>query len=165
MRAPTKIALFTFAFVTALATVLGAYFLATAIGICGNLTVLNRGGTPYTSYFFVLFSAINVFFLIMLGKSALQLFRFELSGVLLLSLALKLEILYWLIISFSWLLPEPFGMSAAGATGIGNMGISPQLFIGYPLTGLLALWILKKLKVLGVEPTASRDGVPVAHDP
>jgi hypothetical protein len=44
-------------------------------------------------------------------------------------------------------------MSAAGATGIGNMGISPQFFIAYPITGVLAIWMLRKCRVLTVEPT------------
>ena len=154
MKTSVKIAFLTFASITALATVFGAYFLATAVIACAHLTKLNEMA-PYTSHFFVLYSAINLCFLIMLGKSAFRLFRFNVAGVSLLSLTLKLELLYWIIISFAWLLPSPLRMSAAGATGIGNMGISPQLFIAYPLTGLLALWILKKLKMLNVEPPVS----------
>jgi hypothetical protein len=161
MKTSVKIAFLTFASITALAVVFGAYFLATAVIACAHLTIILNEMGPYISRFVVLYSAINLCFLIMLGKSAFRLFRFNVAGVSLLSLSLKLELLYLIIISFAWLLPSPLGMSAAGATGIGNMGIAPQLVIAYPLTGLLALWILKKLKMLNVQPPVSASLAPL----
>lgn len=154
MRTSTKNAYLALASVTALVTVAGMYFLTISILACIHVPARNDADSPYTLHFFFLYSLINACFLAMLAGSSWHLFHFRHTGVSLLSLTLKLELLYWLVMSFAWFLPVPFGMSAAAATGIGNMGIAPQLFIAYPVTALLALWILKRLKILSVEQWA-----------
>jgi hypothetical protein len=145
MTKSAKIVYLVFGVITAIIVVCGLSFMVITVFAGKPISEVNDTESPYTSYFFFSYSAINFIFLVFLGISSFRLFKFNPKGISLLKLTLKLELLYWLIISLLWLLPKPFGMSAAGATGIGNMGISPQIFIAYPITGLVALWILKPL--------------------
>jgi hypothetical protein len=127
----------------------GAYFMVTTVFEL-PISELNDAESPYVSYFFFLYTAINFIFLFFLAMSSVRLFKFNPKGISLLKLILKIELVYFIVISLPWLLvvPKSIGYSAAGASGIGNMGIAPQIFIVYPITGLVALWILKLLKVI-----------------
>jgi hypothetical protein len=152
MSKASSIAFLVFAILTSLFIIVGGLFLLLTL-TSTPIRELNDADAPYTSYFFVLFSLVNAAFLVGLGVVAVRLFKNIPSGWSLLTWILKAELVYFLFISSLWLLPKPWGMSAAGATGIGNMGISPQFFIAYPITGVLAIWILRKCNVLTVEPT------------
>jgi hypothetical protein len=147
MSKASSIAYLIFAILTSLLTVVGGLFLLASL-TSRPTQDLNDAEGPYTSYFFVLYSLANATLLVGLGIAAIRLFKRLPSGWSLLTWILKVE-----LVSALWLLPEPWGMSAAGATGIGNMGISPQFFIAYPITGVLAIWMLRKCHVLTVEPT------------
>lgn len=151
MTKASKIVYLVFGFITAIIVFCGLFFMVTTVIAVKPISELNDSGSPYTSYFFFSYSAINFIFLIFLAISSVKLFKFNPKGMSLLKLTLKFELIYWFIISFLWFLPESFGMSAGGATGIGNMGISPQIFIAYPIIGLVALWILKLLKIITTE--------------
>jgi len=152
MKTSSTVAFYSLAAVTAVVTTTGAIFLSTALFSGPHLSDLNDADGPYTAQFFCTFSLINVVFLILLAIAAFHLFRKNMAGISLLSLTLKLELIYYFFgVSILWFLPKPLDMSAAGATGIGNMGISPQIFIAYPITGLIAIWVLKRLGVLKVE--------------
>ncbi|MCK4886395.1 MAG: hypothetical protein KAS96_03345 [Planctomycetes bacterium] len=124
----------------------GAVFM---VGTVLSLPILelNDAEGPYTSYFFFLYTGINFIFLFFLAMSSVRLFKFNSKGISLLKLVLKVELVYFIVTSLLWLVP-PIGMSAGGATGIGNMGISPQFLIIYPVTGPVALWVLKLFKVI-----------------
>lgn len=113
------------------------------MGLTGTLSELNDAEAPYVSHFFISFCLINLGFLVALGIATLKLFRRVPAGLSLLATILLLELAYYFLISCLWLLPAPWGMSAAGATGIGNMGLAPQLYIAYPVTGLLFIWVLR----------------------
>ena len=53
------------------------------------------------------------------------------------------EVLYFLALGFLWsLLPVSSGVGAA--TGVGNMGLSPQLISGYPLVALIFLNLARR---------------------
>jgi len=153
MKTSVRVSFYAFGVITALVVVGGLYFLITTLSGTPSFTGLNNEDLPYTLYFFAAYSVINLIFLGMLGTSAFRLFKLNPSGITLLARTLKLELVYWICISFMWFLPFRLGRSAAGATGIGNMGIAPQVFIAYPITGLFILWLLRICKVLSLEPT------------
>ena len=150
MRPVSKTIYYIFATITGLMVLGGGVFLAITVFSLTDkgLASLNSEETPYEVCFFLIYSSIGLIFLIALAISAKKLFRLNYKGVSLLASVLKLELLYWLLMSLCWLLPPPFGRSAGGATGIGNMALSPQVFIAYPITGLIAIWLLKKTKLM-----------------
>ncbi len=110
--------------------------------------------------FFGLYSLLNVGFLVLLGLAAVRLCRADTGGIGLLARTLKLELGYFMLAGMLWLLPAPLGNGAATAFGVGNMGISVQILIAYPITGLLAIWLLRRLGVLEGEPVAAPNGGP-----
>lgn len=149
MSPSTKTAHYAFGGITALSVVSGAVFLAMALFAGVSPSKLNDADAPYTAYFFFGFCVANLVFLVLLGLAAIRLLRLDFRGIHLLALTLKLELAYWLLLTGLWLLPPlPISMSAGAATGIGNMGISPQLCIAYPVTGLIAIWGLRRLGIL-----------------
>lgn len=158
MSTSAKSAFYVLGGITTLVAVCGAICLAMIFIPGPSLSRLNTATGPYTAHFFMFFSLINVAFLTALGVAAIRLFKLDLRGVRLLVIALKAELIYWLLLIALWLMPNQVASSAAGATGVGNMGISPQLFIAYPLTGLIAIWALRRFGVLEVQPGAGADG-------
>jgi hypothetical protein len=71
----------------------------------------------------------------------LQLLRGRSQALFLLAGVWLFEILYFVIVAASWLLPE-VGLSIAAATGVANGGLMLQFVILLPLWGpLLALWL------------------------
>jgi hypothetical protein len=167
VNASAKRAFCAFGAVTAFVVVAGAVFLAmTMVAAFHHFSDLNDAAGPYTAQFFGIFSFANLVFLGLLSLAAVRLFRMEYRGVALLALTLKCELVYFFLGALFWLIPAPIGMSAGRATGIGNMGISPQIIIAYPITGLIAIWILRRLGILKVEPGAScgRDKHPERNE-
>jgi hypothetical protein len=138
----------------------GAFLLMTLLASMRLGSRMSDIGGPYATIFFSVYSGLNVIFLTMLAFSALRLCRVDRRGVGLLALTLKLELLYFIASSGLWFLPASFGKGAAAAFGVGNMGISPQIYIAYPVTGLLALWLLRRRGVLNGEQGASPNGGP-----
>ena len=83
---------------------------------------------------------INLCFLALLVVGGIHLFRLRPSGVTICNTVFVGEIIYFFVIGFLWsALPRPVSMGVAAATGIGNMGISPQVISGYPLVALICL--------------------------
>jgi hypothetical protein len=101
---------------------------------------------PYFWHFFVGFSLTNILFLTAVGLSAYMLFILRQAGLYILAAILVGELIYWLALGSLWRHPT-LGTSAASATGVGNMGISPQVVIAYPVTGLLTMAILAAVGV------------------
>lgn len=152
MKRAQKITFLVFGILTAFFVVVGGFFLLNILVSVSPITKLNDVEAPYTSYFFALYSLTNLLFLIALGIAAYRLFKKAPSGLTLLAWTLKAELVYVVSTSFLWFLPSPWGMSAGGATGIGNMGISPQFFIAYPITGIVVLWMLRMSNILTFDP-------------
>ena len=97
---------------------------------------------PPNSHFAAWFWAmvfINLCFLALLLVAASHLLRLRPSGVTLCNAVFAAEIIYFLVTGFLWFLPRSVSMGVAAATGVGNMGISPQLISGYPLLALICL--------------------------
>lgn len=130
------------------------------VGIWKGALALNFGDYQerYVWHFFAAYSGANALLLVGLALSAYLLFRFNPLGVSILAGVLVVELFYWSVLHILVLLPG-FGMSAAGAQGIGNMGIAPQHYIAYPWSGLLALAALSTIGVWH-----SSEAVPV-EDP
>jgi len=155
MSRATRITFGVFGVITAIVVAIGTFFLLSSFVSLSPISKINDAEAPYTSYFYLLYSLANAIFLSMLGIAAVRLFKNRTSGLNLLALTLKAELAYWIITSLFWFLPSPWGMSAAGATGIGNMGVAPQIFIAYPISGLLILWLLKVCNMLTLKQTAA----------
>lgn len=118
------------------------YFIRTFLRI-KKPTLLNTTKNPYVSHCFYAFAIINMTFLFLLGLSAYELFGINILGFHLLKITLIYEIIYIFLLGVIWSRPYKISSSIGSATGIGNMGIAPQIFILYPITGLMAIWLLK----------------------
>ena len=98
---------------------------------------------PTNSHFASWFWAmvfINLCFLAMLAVAGIHLFRLRSSGVTMSNAVFAGEIVYFVVTGFLWFaLPRPISMGVAAATGVGNMGLSPQVISGYPLVALICL--------------------------
>lgn len=85
---------------------------------------------------------INGIFLCLLICAAVLLLRFRLSGITFCMAVFAAEIGYFI------LTPSMSGISwfkdVGGAEGIGNMGLAPQILTGYPLIGLISLFLVRR---------------------
>lgn len=80
---------------------------------------------------------LNVCFLGLLVFGGIRLLQLRDVGVTICNFVFLAEIFYFLIVGLLWgHASREFAMSVAGATGVGNMGISPQLMSGYPFMAL-----------------------------
>ena len=98
------------------------------------------------TFFYLLFSLVNIIFLIFLVKATYLMFILKPEGLLLLKKLFKYEIYYFILLSFIMFIPIEYG--SGGSIGVGNMGLSPQLFIYYPLTGLIALFVIGRFQLM-----------------
>jgi hypothetical protein len=126
----------------------GAAFLALAASVAvspGGFHI-DASDTPYVEQFFWGYTTMNVIFVAGLALSSWYLWRLRRIGLVLLWTVLGAEVLYWMVVMAFALHPR-FALSAAAATGIGNMGLGAQFLCGYPLTGLIGAGILQALGV------------------
>lgn len=113
---------------------------------------------PTDSHFATWFWAmayINMCFFALLVVGGVHLFKLRPSGVTISNVVFIGEIIYFPVIGFMWsALPRTFSMGLAAATGVGNMGISPQLICGYPFVALICLNLArrKRTKTLATTP-------------
>jgi hypothetical protein len=87
---------------------------------------------------------INLCFLALLFLGGTYLFRLRPSGVTICNAVFIGEVLYFLIVGFLWSLPRPVSTGVGAATGVGNMGLSPQLISGYPLVAFIFLNLARR---------------------
>jgi hypothetical protein len=89
--------------------------------------------------------AINIALIGLLCLTAFDLIRLRLAGVKLYTWLVLSIIGYNVLGALCWFLPGQIGCSVAGATGVGDMGISTFEFAlffipeGYPVPSLVAL--------------------------
>ena len=132
-----------FAIGNALFVLVGLLFLiptafSVGVGAVENLPARSHFGT----WFWAMVLS-NLCFLSLLVAGAIRLFRLRPSGVTICNAAFVGEIFYFLAIGFLWSrLPVSSGVGAA--TGVGNMGLSPQLICGYPLLALICLNLARR---------------------
>lgn len=120
---------------------IGSIFLASSARVVLIKAVGNTSTEPYFLISYWTMTAVNVCFLSFLVLGGTYLLRLRSMGVVICNIVVFGEILYFLGLSFLWspALPKVTSMSVAAATGIGNMGLSPQLISAYPLIGLVCL--------------------------
>ena len=126
----------------------GAFFLAQSI-----LVVPTRlGNDPTQPHFVAAFWTmviINISFLALLIFGSIRLFQLRTIGITICKIVFSAEIIYFVVLGLLWSVPSmAISMSVAGATGVGNMGIGPQLPFAYPLIALgclnLARWYRRR---------------------
>jgi hypothetical protein len=139
-----------------LVVLVGLLFLVpTALKMAGG-SFANSTANSYFRSWFRAMTLINLCFLTILTVGGIHLFRLGPSGVNICNAVFLAEICYSPAIGFLWyVLPVSNGVAAA--TGVGNMGISPQVLSGYPVIALvflnLAGW--KRTKALATITTIS----------
>lgn len=118
-----------------LVVLIGLLFLLPTAWSVGFGAVENEPANSHFATSFWTMVVINLCFLALLVVGGIQLFRLTSSSVTICNVVFAGEIVYFLIIGLMWsALPRPISMGvAAAATGVGNMGLSPQLISGYPL--------------------------------
>lgn len=117
---------------------------------------------PYFYHAFFTMGGINLIYIVVLICSALDLIGRGACAIRFYTWLVLVLVSYDVLVGILWFLPGPVGMSIAGATGVGNMGIAPFEFVlfyipfGYPLlsAGLLNLarWRARRISLL---PTIS----------
>jgi hypothetical protein len=98
------------------------------------------GNDPTQPYFLQVFwtmTTINFVLLLWLALGSIRLLQLRVQGATICISVFVTEILYFLIVAFLWFpFSRPLSMSIAGASGVGDMGIGPQVITGYPLIAL-----------------------------
>jgi hypothetical protein len=99
---------------------------------------------------------INVIFLCLLVCATVLLLRFRLSGITFCMTVFAAEIGYFIAT------PSMSGISwfkdVGGAEGIGNMGLAPQILTGYPLVGLIILFLVRRNLRRNPRPNPTNSG-------
>jgi fatty acid desaturase len=120
---------------------LGGFFLIFTV-FPGGIAKADAAEQPYFVPFFWAMTAVNVCFLAALVVSGIRLLQLKIIGVVICNLLFVAEIVYFFFfIGLLWssAFSERVSMSAAGATGVGNMALAPQLISAYPVLGLVCL--------------------------
>jgi hypothetical protein len=90
-------------------------------------------------------TSVNLCLLALLVVGGVHLFRLRPSGVTICNAVFVGEILYFLVIGFLWsALRGPISTGLAEATGVGSVGLSPQVISGYPLVALTCLNLARR---------------------
>ena len=92
-------------------------------------------------------TAINFLFLSALAYASLLLWRLRPRGLILSLVIFVTETFYFFAGGVIWAFHGPFSRAVAGASGIGDMGIAPQILTGYPVVaGVIAAMLLRSSK-------------------
>jgi hypothetical protein len=100
---------------------------------------------------------INGIFLCLLILAAVLLLRFRLSGITFCMTVFAAEIGYFMATTLLSTSGISWFRDVGGAEGIGNMGLAPQILTGYPLIGLISLFLVRRN--LRRKPEAKSSGV------
>jgi len=101
--------------------------------------------SPYLVQAFYGMTSINLACLIVLIIAGACLLRLRRCGLLISNFLFGFEVIYFLFISFLWVIPTSLTgpsfvrNSIVAATGIGGVGITPQIVTGYPIIALVVL--------------------------
>jgi hypothetical protein len=106
---------------------------------------------PYFYYAFYPMAAINLALTALLCLITFDLLRLRLAAVKQYTwFVLSVVVGYNVLVALFWTIPGRVGMSVAGASGVGNMGIAPFEFAlsyvpeGYPVLSLVALLLARR---------------------
>jgi hypothetical protein len=137
-----------------LVVLVGLLFLVPTAWSVGFGAVENVPTNSHFASWFWAMAFINLCFLALLVVGGVHLFRLWPSGVTMCNVVFVGEIIYFLTIGFFWsALPVTSGV--ASATGVGNMGLSPQLISGYPLVALICLNLARRKRTKALAITSA----------
>ena len=130
-----------FAVMNFVVVLVGAFLMATVIPSVVTGTLGNTARDPYFLRFYWPMAAMNACFLAALVLGGICLLQLKNLGVTICNVVFVAEIVYFFGLAVLWssAFPQAISMSAASATGVGDMGLSPQLICGYPLIALFGL--------------------------
>jgi hypothetical protein len=132
-----------FATVNFLFVLVGLLYLVPTAWSVGAGAVVDVPANSHFAIWFWAMTACNLIFQSFLVVGAIQLFKLRPSGVTICNFLFVGEVVYFLGIGLLWsALPNTSGVAAA--TGVGNMGVSPQILCGYPLIGLICLNLARR---------------------
>jgi len=128
-----------------LVVLIGLLFLLPTVWSIRTAAVENVPTNSHFATWFWAMAFINLCFLALLVVGGIHLFRLRSSGVTICNVVFAAEIVYFLIIGLLWFaLPTPISMGVAAASGVGNMGLGPQVISGYPLVALICLNLARR---------------------
>jgi hypothetical protein len=123
----------------------GLFFLAGSVFAIGEKAVGNTPEQPYFLLAFWTLTTVNLVLLALLIFGGIKLLQLRTMGVVVCNAVLAAEIAYFMTLAILWNAVSPsVSMSIAGATGVGSMGLSPQLICGYPLVALIFLNLARR---------------------
>jgi hypothetical protein len=138
--------------------VVGLVFLIPTAFTVATGTIEDASTYPHFGYWFWTMFFINIGFLTLLLIAAIHLFHLRPTGVTICNIVFVGELSYFLAIGLLWFyLSNPSGI--AGATGIGNMGVSPQVICGYPLVALVCLNLARRKRKMTLTSSAASSEV------
>lgn len=117
---------------------LGAYWLmTTAYNVLGRPCRLPD--QPYFREVFGVMNSINAVLLVLMILTCIGLLRVRPSAIRAYTWLNVAICVYFFGVATLWWIPGPLGMSIAGATGVGNMGIAPLILMPYPKVPFVSL--------------------------
>jgi hypothetical protein len=123
----------------------GLFFLATSVSAILEKAVGNTAEQPYFLLAFWVMTTVNLVILTLLTFGGVKLLQRKPLGVLVCNAVFAAEITYFITLGILWrAVPPSVSMSIAAATGVGSMGLSPQLICGYPLVALIFLNLCRR---------------------
>ena len=125
----------------------GLLFLASSVFAMREKGVGNTTEQPYFLLAFWTMTMVNLVLLTLLIFGGIRLLQLRTLGVVLCNAVFAAEITYFMAIGILWNATSSsrsVSMSIAAATGVGSMGLSPQLICGYPLLAFIFLNLARR---------------------
>jgi len=122
----------------------GLLFLAESAFAIRQRLVGNMPDQPYFLLVFWTMTTVNIVLLTFLIFGGIRLLQLRTLGVVVCNAVFAGEIAYFIAVSILWFPANHLSMSIAAATGIGSMGLSPQLICGYPVVALIFLNLARR---------------------
>jgi hypothetical protein len=120
---------------------LGLLLLASSVFDIRQSAAANTPQYPYFLLAFWTMTAANLVLLALLIFGGIRLVQLNSSGVSVCNAAFAAEIAYFAMVGILWgAASHPsISKSVGAATGVGSIGLSPQMICGYPLIALIFL--------------------------
>jgi hypothetical protein len=125
---------------------LGLLFLASTVSEVRERALGNTSEYPYFLLAFWTMTTVNLLFLTLLVFAGIRLLQVKSLGVAVCDVVFAAEMAYFMTLGILWgavSLPS-VSSSIAAATGLGSVGVSPQVICGYPLLALIFLNLARR---------------------
>ena len=134
-----------FAIGNVLLVLIGLLFLLPTAWSVHIRAVENAPANSNFATWFWIMTSVNLSLLVLLLVGGVHLFRLRPSGVTICNAVFAAEIGYFFVTGFLWsALRGPISTGLAEATGVGSIGLSPQVICAYPLVGLICLNLARR---------------------